>query len=160
MAHDGLLFALESGRRLQRELLGDLPAEALTVIPEGWRNHLLWHIGHLTLVQQALIYGMSGTPMPMDGADFKHFMTWFGRDSSPLDWKQVPEAAHVLELHDRLWRSMGDDLAAERFQGYRPYATAMGVTISTVEEALAFNNVHEGIHYGLMLRLKHAVSAA
>lgn len=154
MPHSGLLFALDAARRIQSELIEGLDAKALTTVPQGWRNHLLWHIGHLTYVQQALIYGLSGTPMPMDGSLFKAFSSWFGRGSSPLEWENQPDSTAVLKAHDHYWRSMADDLAVGRFKGYKPYTTAMGVRLSTVEEALAFNNVHEGIHYGLMVRLK------
>ncbi len=153
----GLLFALAGARRIQRELVDGLPPEALTTVPKGWRNHLLWHIGHLTYVQQALIYGLSGTPMPMEGPTFKAFSTWFGRGSTPLEWESQPDAAQVLDLHDRLWRRMADDLATDRLKGYKPYLTAMGVELTSVQEALAFNNVHEGIHYGFMMRLKGAL---
>jgi hypothetical protein len=62
-------------------------------------------------------------------------------------------------LHDlalRLPQQLEHDLAAGCFVNYDPYTTRTGMTINTIEDALAFNLFHEGLHVGAMLSIaKH-----
>jgi hypothetical protein len=40
------------------------------------------------------------------------------------------------------------------FKSYQEYPTSTGFVIKNVEDAMAFNNFHEGLHIGIMMCLK------
>jgi hypothetical protein len=155
MDHSPTLFALGATRRLTQGLLADLEDAEWTAIPVGFRNHLLWNLGHVTYVQRALAYGLSGLPLDLPEA----WPRWFGRGSDPRDWEADPDPAEVRTRHDRAWRKLEADLAAGRFTTFTPFRTEAGVALESLDQALAFNNVHEGLHLGIMIRLKKALRA-
>ncbi|MFT4644792.1 MAG: hypothetical protein ACI8ZX_001199, partial [Planctomycetota bacterium] len=43
------------------------------------------------------------------------------------------------------------------FKSYKTYPTSYNVTLNSIEDAIAFNNVHEGLHFGYILALKRAI---
>ena len=46
------------------------------------------------------------------------------------------------------------DLAASLFREYKEYTVGFGTKLTSIEDAIVFNNVHEGLHYGYILSLK------
>jgi len=60
---------------------------------------------------------------------------------------------HLLSLVDRL----KDDYNSKKFKTYNSYLTSPNVNLITIEEAIQFNNFHEGIHLGSVLALKKLV---
>jgi hypothetical protein len=64
---------------------------------------------------------------------------------------------HVRTLLVDLPRRLAVDVAADRFQSFQTYPTSTGITLASFETALHFNTLHEGIHAGLLLRLKRAL---
>ena len=43
------------------------------------------------------------------------------------------------------------------FGEYKEYPTSFKFTLRSLEDALSFNNVHEGMHFGIVMRLKKNV---
>ena len=43
------------------------------------------------------------------------------------------------------------------FKVFNPYSTSYNITLNSIEEAITFNNVHEGLHVGYILALKKAL---
>jgi len=52
------------------------------------------------------------------------------------------------------------DYDAGIFVGYQSYLTSAGVQLESVEDAIVFNNYHEGIHLGYLLGLRKALAAS
>ncbi len=50
-----------------------------------------------------------------------------------------------------------EDYGNTLFQGYNEYTTSTKSTLSKVEEAIEFNNFHEGIHFGYILALRKSL---
>ena len=44
-----------------------------------------------------------------------------------------------------------EDYQNKIFEEYEEYTTSVKVTLSSVEDAIQFNNYHEGIHLGVVL---------
>ena len=40
---------------------------------------------------------------------------------------------------------------------YNSYTTSYNVTLNSIEEAIKFNNVHEGLHFGYAMAMKKLV---
>jgi len=39
------------------------------------------------------------------------------------------------------------------FTNYSDYETSFGLNLTSIEEAISFNNIHEGIHFGYLLAM-------
>lgn len=134
-------------------LTDGLGADRLTATPPGWNNHALWHLGHLAVTQQLLHYGRAGLPLGVPDAAVARFR----KGTSPRAWEGTQDVdADVAEV--RRWLSalperLAGDYAAGRFAGYQPYETSTGIVLRDIDDALAFNNVHEGMHVGQVLAL-------
>ena len=75
-----------------------------------------------------------------------------------------PEAdatqAEVDEIKTLLFSTLEqteEDYKSGKFKTYNTITTSMDSTLSNVDEAIAYNNFHEGIHLGSVLALRHAI---
>ena len=130
----------------------------LTTVPEGFNNHILWQIGHISVVQQVLCYRFSGLEMPVDDS----LLELFGRDTRPSNWPAdaaVPTYDELIaQLHEMAAR-LRSDYDSGLFQEFRSYRTMAGPVLESVEDAIRFTIYHEGIHMGYILSLRRALGA-
>lgn len=142
-------------RGFVRRLTDDLSEEQLLAQPPGASNNVLWNLGHLAVTQQLLHYKLSGLPMYLSD----EVVDAFRKGTSPADWNGAPPAGSgeirewLVELPERL----AEDHAAGRFGDFQEYPTSTGITLRTLEGAIAFNNFHEGLHAGFVMRLKKQI---
>jgi hypothetical protein len=47
-----------------------------------------------------------------------------------------------------------DDFDNKIFKNYEEYPTSTGFVIKSAEDAMIFNNFHEGLHIGIMMGLR------
>jgi hypothetical protein len=136
-------------------LVEGLSPEQVEAQPPGASNNVLWNLGHLAVTQQLLHYKLSGLPMYLPD----EVVAGFRKGTSPADWNGAPPAGMdqirkwLVELPERL----AEDHAAGRFESFHEYPTSTGITLHSLDEAVAFNNFHEGIHAGFVMRLKKQV---
>lgn len=140
-------------RKFLYSVLKSTPKEVLCAIPTGFKNNIWWNIGHTVVVQQGLTYGLSGLSytIPEDLAN------QFKKGTRP---EAVPEDAEIERMKELLFSTqekVQEDYAAGKFKDYKAYETSAKVTLHNIEEALMFNNFHEGIHLGTVLALLKAV---
>ncbi|MCG8457516.1 MAG: DinB family protein [Holophagales bacterium] len=150
---------LAQTRKALEQATRPLSPEHRSTIPRGFANHIWWHVGHLVVTQQILCYRFSGLPMHVDTG----WLTWFAKGSSPTDWPadvEVPGYDELTHLSHELVARLRTDYDAGLFDTFESYTTSAGVTLETVEDALRFNNFHEGIHLGYVLALRRAVAAS
>ncbi|MCA9839159.1 MAG: DinB family protein [Trueperaceae bacterium] len=140
-------------RQWYKKLFEALSDDALNHIPEGFNNNILWNAGHVVLVQQRLTYGLSGLPIGIDES-FNHF---FKPGSSPANWQTKPDTKLVHDLLLSLPEKFEQDYQAGIFKTFQPYTTSTGFHIASFEEAVIFNNFHEGIHLGTILALRKLI---
>lgn len=138
------------------ELADSLDAEDLVRIPPGFANHILWNLGHIHVTLDILCYQFSGIDTGLD----PQLVGDFRKGSSPAQWTR----SHAWsELRPQLLeqpRRLAADHAAGRFQDYRAYTTSAGVHLASIDDAIAFNSFHEGIHLGYILAQRKALAAA
>ncbi|MEP0711071.1 MAG: DinB family protein, partial [Algoriphagus sp.] len=53
----------KTNRTIYSKFLHHNSLAQLNKIPEGFNNNLIWNIGHVIVVQQRLVYALSGLPM-------------------------------------------------------------------------------------------------
>lgn len=124
--------------------------EQLNKIPEGFKNNLIWNIGHVVVSQQILVYKGSGVAPLVSEELIAKYM----RGTRPEGDVTQAEADEIKALMFSLIDKTGEDYNNGLFTTYTPRTTEMGFSLQTVEDAIAFNNHHEGIHLGIMLQLK------
>ena len=144
------LVVLEKQRGLITGALTDVTDGEWFAIPRGRRNNLAWNLAHIVTVQQVLSYGLSQMPLCVP----EEYRKLYARDTSPEAWTSPPDVLVLLEQLRTLPARTREDYDAGRFAGFQPYTTGTGIRMDSVEEAMAFNNFHEGIHLGIMMSIK------
>lgn len=144
------LTVLETTRKNILSLADAYTEKQLNTIPEGFNNNLIWNMGHILVTQQLLCYRLSG----VDCYTSNEVIDAFRKGSKPT--KEV-DSRLINEIKTSLQEMVSKtkkDVDAGVFKEFKTYKTSYGVTLASFEDALYFNNVHEGMHLGFMLALK------
>jgi len=140
-------------RNILEGFLNQFSLDELNKIPDGFSNNLIWNIAHVIVTQQLLVYGNSQLPMLVS-------------DEMVAKYRKGTKAEHdadqeeVNEIRSLLFSTLEktqDDYFNGHFKNYIEYTVSTKSTLTNVEEALEFNNFHEGIHLGYILALKKSI---
>lgn len=139
-----------TSRKVLAQFLEQYTLEQLNKIPEGFKNNLIWNIGHCIVVQQMLVYKLSGLPMMISEELFEKYRkgTQPESDVSP---------AELEELKRLLFETINQtktDVARKIFKSYDEFTSLSGFTMRNVEDAIAFNYYHEAMHIGMMMSIR------
>jgi len=151
MSDDALL--LKQTREFLFRMIAGLTDDQLLTIPPGFRNNILWNLGHTLVVQQQLTYGRSGLNLLFEDTLIERFR----RGSSPAEWSDTPDISFIKEQVLACAERFIEDYRNKKFTTFSPYKTAVGPIISSVEEAIRFNLVHEGMHMGYIMAMRKLV---
>lgn len=130
-----------------------LSNEKLNEIPTGYSNNLIWHVAHLLVTQKLLIYGLSGNDLGLD-ADF---VERFRKGSKPDGVVSVEECEKIMLLFKSQLDQLEIDLKNDKFKTYKNYPTSYNFEITSLSDAIAFNNLHYGLHVGAILKMKKSI---
>lgn len=140
-------------RKLLETFIDKFSLEQLNKVPEGFSNNIIWNIAHCIVTQQLLVYKLSG----LEGVLTDDMIAEFRKGTKTernLSQTEVNDIKALLYLPlDKTEEDYGNGV----FKTYNEYTVSTGSTLSKVEDALAFNNFHEGIHLGYILALKKAL---
>ncbi|MFT6699573.1 MAG: hypothetical protein ACJAVD_001073 [Porticoccaceae bacterium] len=144
---------LRKSRELILKELEGLTLDQIYKIPEGFKNNIAWNVAHVVATQQVLHYKMSGLNClcPDDLIDD------YKKGTSPTKIFTEEEFEEVKELLMGLPDTLEEDFEAGIFENYDEYPTSTGFVLASIETAIAFNNFHEGIHYGIIRAIKKLV---
>ena len=140
-------------RMLFKSFLEHFTLEQLNKVPEGFSNNIFWNIAHTVVTQQLLVYSLSEIPMLVP-------------NELVLKYKKGTKTEHVAtqeevdEIKALLFSTVEQtkaDYAANIFKHYNSYTVSTKSTLTNVEDAITFNNFHEGIHLGYILALKKSL---
>ena len=136
-------------RKILFKFLNNTPREQLLKIPDGFRNNIWWNIAHVIVTQQLLIYKLSGLPMKISDELVDKFKKGTVPDGTATDEEIEIMTGFLFSTIE--W--MQEDYENGLFKNYNEYATSVNITLSSVEDAIAFNLFHEGLHLGSILAL-------
>lgn len=150
---DYVLDIAEMNRGILLKLLDNFSLEQLNKVPEGFQNNLIWNIAHVMVTQQLLVYNLSGLPMMISDK-----MTDKYKKGTKTEGDVTQEEVNIIrELLLSTLEKTRNDYANGLFKTYNAYTTSTNTTIKNVEDAMTFNNFHEGIHLGYVLALKKSL---
>jgi len=144
---------LLASRALTLKFVENFTPEQLNRIPEGFKNNLIWNLGHLVVTQQLLWYNLSGKDMLISSEMVQKYQ----KGSQPNAMVGAAEIQEIIDLLISLPKKSIADYQNGLFQTYNAYTTSFNVTLSSIEDAIKFNNFHEGLHVGTIMALRKLV---
>ena len=141
---------LRKSRELVVKELEGLSMDKIHKIPEGFKNNIAWNVSHLVVTQQLLHYKLSG----LNCLCTDELIEAHRKGTAPTKTFTEEEFEEVLELLLGLPDTLQEDYEAGIFENYTEYPTSTGFTLTSIENAIPFNNFHEGIHYGIIRSIK------
>ncbi|HHO55131.1 MAG TPA: DinB family protein [Trueperaceae bacterium] len=130
--------------------LTELNEKDLVHIPEGFGNNILWNAGHILTSQQVLHYSLGNQEIKIP----KKYMLLYRKGSSPKDWQKTPSVDELTELLLSTPELLEGDYKKAIFNDFNSYTTSNGISLNNIEESIAFNNFHEGLHLGVMTSIR------
>lgn len=135
------------------DLLSELSYEQMILIPDGFKNSILWNAVHNLTVQQLLCYKLSSLPLRVDDKFISSFKKGAVGDEVILeDLVQEFKEVYIATI-----AQLEKDYADGVFKTFMEYTTSYNITLKSIEDVINFNNTHEGLHYGYMMALKKLV---
>ncbi len=144
------LKTLTTNRSILSSFLEKYSLEELNQIPADFNNNIIWNIGHIIAVQQRLVYALSNLPMYISDDLFNLYKP----GTKPLIAATQEEVDTLKTLLTSLADNTKNDLAAGKFQTYKEITTSTGFNLASIEDAMTFNNFHEGLHLGYILSIR------
>lgn len=155
--NNSLLFQqVNDVRQRTMNLIEGLSDSDLETVPDGFRNNLKWHLGHLFTTQETLLFKLTGE----NGKLPEHYGELFSNGTSPLTWgeKEVPDTSEIIELLKEQPKRLENTFSTRLDESLKKtFKNSSGVIFSTVEDIFHFSIFHEGFHHGYMTALKRVI---
>lgn len=147
----GDTFAItRTSRKIIAQFLDNYSLEQLNKVPTGFSNNLIWNIAHIVVVQQMLVYNLSGLPMMVS----QEMVDAYKRGTKPEREVTQTEVDEIRELLTTTIDQAEKDFAESIFKNYSEFTTMTGFNLKTAEDAMAFNYYHEAVHTGVMMGIR------
>lgn len=140
---------LKQSRNFILNTISNCNNKQLNHIPTGFKNNIIWNLGHLAVTQQLLCYKLSGLPCLIS----EELIEKFQKGSKPTHPITETEVLEIKKLLLELPQELEIDYNNNVFKQYTMYTTSVNITLNNIEEALTFTLFHEGIHLGVILQL-------
>ncbi|KRB54034.1 DinB family protein [Flavobacterium sp. Root186] len=137
-------------REILVKILDHHSLEQLNKIPDGFKNNLIWNIGHCIASQQILVYKLSGLPLQVSD----ELIAKYSKGTKPEADVSQEEVNEVKNLLTQTILQTEKDYNDNVFKNYNQYTTSMGFDLKNVQDALDFVSYHEGIHTGIIMSIK------
>ncbi len=140
-------------RKILKSFLENFTLSQLNKIPKGFGNNIIWNIAHTIATQQLLVYNLSGLPTIIS----EEMIESYRKGTKPERDLTQAEVDEVKGLLFSTIEKTKEDYNKGVFKTYNEYTVSTKSILTNVEEAIAFNNFHEGIHLGYILALKKSL---
>jgi len=148
------LDMLAQGRDNLVGLISRHSEEHVNLIPSGYKNNLIWNFGHITVSHQILCYKNSGLDPVVPAA----IIDQFKRGTAPVDPLDQDQVNQLKTLAVETAIRFKEDYRNGIFIEYQSFQSLYGVTLNSIEDAIVFNNTHEGIHLGYMMAMSKVLT--
>ena len=144
---------LAQSRKNLLGLLAPLNIDQLNQIPSGFKNNLIWNLGHVIVSHQVLCYKFSGLPFTIP----EEYVERFKRGTVPDNPVDQQEVDLLKQLAISTVSRFREDYEMGTFKTYQSYQSLYGVKLQSIEDALVFNITHEGLHLGYIMAMKKLI---
>ena len=127
-----------------------LSLEELNKVPTGFGNNVIWKVAHIVATQQLLCYKLSGLDMYLND----DFIDQYKKGSVADAEVSQSDVDYIIDQLEKLPALLKSDYDKGTFKSYNSYTTSYNITLSSIEQAIQFNNVHEGLHLGYIMAMK------
>jgi len=134
-------------------LVEGLSTEKLNKIPQGFSNNVIWNVAHLTVTQKLLIYGLSDNDLGLSQA----FVEKYRKGTQPIANVSEQDCKAIINQFKNQFEDLQQDLNNDIFKTYKEYPTSYNFTITSLQDAICFNNLHYGLHVSTILKLIKAI---
>ncbi|POY39766.1 DinB family protein [Flavobacterium alvei] len=142
-----------TSRNMISKILEKHTLEQLNKIPEGFGNNLIWNIAHVIVTQQLLVYKLSGLPIMVSD----ELVEKYKKGTKPEQAATQDEVDEIKSLLFSTIEKTKEDYENGIFKNYTEYPTSTGFVLNSVQDALNFNNFHEGLHIGILMSIRKLV---
>lgn len=140
-------------RKLLLTLLDELSLEQINTIPPGFNNNLVWQLGHVIAVQQAICYKRSqNAPVVADA-----LIDRYKKDTRPEKPLSAEEYEELKQVSATSMAQLDKDFDDGVFAGFEAFTLGNGVEVASIQDALVMIAAHEALHYGYAQALRRAV---
>ena len=139
-----------TSRKVLSQFLESHTLEQLNKVPHGFNNNLIWNIAHIIVVQQMLVYNLSGLPMMVS----EDMIAKYKRGTKPESDVAQEEVDAIQSLLFETINRTKADFIEKIFKSYQEFTSMSGFTMRNAEDAMAFNYYHEGMHIGMMMSIR------
>ncbi|EDP70998.1 hypothetical protein FBALC1_00902 [Flavobacteriales bacterium ALC-1] len=140
-------------RKLLSAFIENHTLKELNKVPDGFNNSIIWNIAHTIVTQQILVYRLSELPMSLSN----EMVTAFKKGTKTEKDLSQAEVDIIKSLLFSTIEKTKEDYNNDIFKTFTEYTVSTKSILSNVEEAIAFNNFHEGIHFGYILALRKSL---
>ncbi|MDG1271188.1 MAG: DinB family protein [Flavobacteriaceae bacterium] len=147
------LQLLGHNRQMFKSLLTKFTLTEINSIPKGFNNNIFWNIAHCMVSFQRLVYHYSGLPMGIP----EKWMRQYNKGTAPTARVTQKDVDELISLFDAKNTQLLKDLDKGIFKNYEVYTTSTKMELKSVEDAIMFCLVHEGLHVGSVLALAKLV---
>lgn len=153
MQMEATLKTWKTSRKIYLNLMNNYTLDQLNKIPDGFNNNLIWNVGHVIVAQQSLIYKSSNLPIYIS----EELVNLYKPGTKPTGTTSQEEVNELKELLINLIAQTEADLQKHIFTTYNERTTGTGFHLASIEDAIVYNNYHEGLHLGYMMSLRKFV---
>ena len=151
---DFSLGVFEKTRGFYKSFLDNLSLEDLNKIPKGFKNNIIWNIGHIVVTEQLLLYRLSGLPTMVS----EEMIEKYKKETKPEGLVTQTEVDEISELLFSTIKRTQVDYNNNKFVNYQEYTVSTtGSTLKNIDDAINFALFHEGMHLGYILALKKSL---
>jgi hypothetical protein len=130
-----------------------LTTERLNHIPSGYKNNIIWNLGHMICTTQIMCYVRSNSPFAVEDQFTKPYFP----GTRPEKFIDEQEIKIIKELFITSIDQLQSDLEQNKFASYSPSQTipkVYGFEVTHINEALSYLLHHDGYHFGCVASLK------
>ena len=150
---DTCISTIIESRKLFRQLIEGLTIEEINKVPEGFNNNIIWNFGHVIVSQQILCYKLAALPLKIDPS----YLLKYSKGTMPETFFDEAELEFLKTQSVLLIEHLIEDMNANLFNNYTPYTTSFNVSLTSVDDAVKFLTMHEGLHLGYAMAIKRAI---
>jgi len=117
-------------------------------IPNNFNNSIIWNAAHNLVTLQLLAYKLSNLPMYVSD----EIIELYKKGTSASESNNI-DLGELKTLLTSTSIKLKEDFENGIFKNYSPYKTSFGITLNSIEEVIAFNNIHESLHLGYIISM-------